>query len=132
MDFQLYVILFLLGLTIVLSLSIYFLVKILMKSRRMLKKEKSRRQSQSTRYGQLSEQFMPFLDDYPGDPKQFRFLGSPIDGVGFEEDKILLTEFKVADSQLTTRQRKIRDMVKDNKVEFVEVRISEKEEKDNN
>ena len=128
MDFQLYVILFLLGLTIVLSLSIYFLVKILMKSRRMLKKEKSRRQSQSTRYGQLSEQFMPFLDDYPGDPKQFRFLGSPIDGVGFEEDKILLTEFKVADSQLTTRQRKIRDMVKDNKVEFVEVRITEKEE----
>ena len=92
-----------------------------------LSEERSRRQSQSTRYGQLSEQFMPLLEDYPGDPKEFRFLGSPIDGVGFEEDRILLTEFKVASSQLTTRQRRIRDMVKDNKVEFVEVRISEKE-----
>ena len=109
------------------SASLLLLVILCFRLASKISTEKSKAQSRSTRYGQITEQFLPLVQSYPYDPKQFRFLGSPIDGVGFEEDKILLTEFKVADSQLTTRQRRIRDMVKDNKVEFVEVRISEKE-----
>ena len=127
MDILIYIIIALAIALIVISFFLSRLSKKVSDLTSKLSEERSRRQSQSTRYGQLSEQFMPLLEDYPGDPKEFRFLGSPIDGVGFEEDRILLTEFKVASSQLTTRQRRIRDMVKDNKVEFVEVRISEKE-----
>ncbi|MQF69391.1 endonuclease [SAR202 cluster bacterium AD-804-J14_MRT_500m] len=79
--------------------------------------------SLSTRYGKLTEQFMPFIAKYPFDPHKFRFIGSPIDGVQFEEDRILLIEFKSATSHLSSRQRQIRDLVEDGKVEFLEMRL---------
>ena len=91
-----------------------------------LSTEKSRRQSQSTRYGQLSEQFIPLLQNYPGNPKDFRFLGSPVDGIGFEEDKLIIAEFKVADSRLTPKQRNIKKLIEEGYVEFKEIRIDEK------
>ena len=80
--------------------------------------------SLSSRYGKLSEQFMPFLKDYPYNPQQFRFLGSPIDGVQFEDDKIVFVEFKAADSHLSERQKKIKVLVDSKKVEFREVTMS--------
>ncbi len=85
--------------------------------------ERSRRQSQSTRYGQMTEQFMPLLDDYPWDPQRFRFLGSPIDGVQFEDDRVVLVEFKTGNSQLTATQRRIRDLVNEGQVHFETIRI---------
>jgi predicted Holliday junction resolvase-like endonuclease len=88
-----------------------------------IQEQKSLRRSESTRYGQISEQFLPLVAEYPYDPKQFRFLGSPVDGVQFEENKIVLVEFKSAGSRLSTRQRKIRDLVRDGRVEFQEIRI---------
>jgi predicted Holliday junction resolvase-like endonuclease len=88
-----------------------------------LNEERSRRQSQSTRYGQMTEQFMPFLDDYPWDPQHFRFLGSPIDGVQFEDDKVILVEFKTGNSQLSRNQRRIRDQVSEGQVEFEVIRV---------
>ena len=86
-------------------------------------REVSLRRSESTRYGQITEQFMPFISEYPYDSKQFRFLGSPIDGVQFEEDKIVMIEFKSAGSQLSTRQRRIRNLVREGKVDFQEIRV---------
>lgn len=77
----------------------------------------------STRYGQISEQWLPLMKDFPYDPKQFRFLGSPIDGVAFSEDKIVFCEFKFSKSQLTQKQRAIRDLVKAGKVEWKEFRV---------
>ena len=88
-----------------------------------LSREGSLRRSESTRYGQITEQFMPFISDYPYDSKQFRFLGSTIDGVQFEEDKIVMIEFKSAGSKLSTRQRKIRNLIKEGKVDFQEIRV---------
>ena len=41
-----------------------------------------------------------------------------------EEDKIVLVEFKSAGSKLSTRQRRIRDLVNEGHVEFQEIRIS--------
>ena len=87
---------------------IVLLVIVLKRALGGLSREGSLRRSESTRYGQITEQFMPFISDYPYDSKQFRFLGSPIDGVQFEEDKIVMIEFKSAGSQLSTRQRRIR------------------------
>ncbi len=79
--------------------------------------------SLSSRYGKLTEQFMPFIPDYPFDPHRFRFIGSPIDGVQFEDDRVLLIEFKSASSRLTSQQRHIRDLVRRGKVEFRELRL---------
>tara|TARA_Y100000588_G_scaffold92523_1_gene100014 strand:+ start:1193 stop:1552 length:360 start_codon:yes stop_codon:yes gene_type:complete len=85
-------------------------------------KEISRNRSQSTRYGQITEQFLPLSKSYPWDPKQFRFLGTPVDGVQFEADRVLFIEFKAAGSKLSKRQREIRDIVRQGKVEFEEIR----------
>jgi len=85
---------------------------------------KSAKQSLSTKYGRLTEQFMPFLKDYPYDSQNFRFIGSPVDGVQFEPDRVVFVEFKTGDSRLSARQKEIRDLVLDKKVEFREVRLS--------
>ncbi len=82
------------------------------------------KRSQSIRYGKLTEQFMPFLESYPYDPHDFRFLGTPIDGVQFTEDSIVLIEFKAAGSQLSQRQRTIKRMVDDGAVRFEVHRVS--------
>ena len=66
---------------------------------------------------------MPFVPDYPWDPQRFRFIDSPIDGVQFEEDKVILVEFKTATSRLTAGQRAIRDQVRNGQVEFEEFRL---------
>src|SRR3989344_5353176 len=71
----------------------------------LLKETRFAKSSLSTKYGKMSEQFMPFLKDYPFDPQRFRFLGTPIDGVQFEQDKIVFIEFKTSNSQLTNQQK---------------------------
>lgn len=88
-----------------------------------LKESRSNNQSLSTRYGKISEQFMPFISNYPWDPQDFRFIGSPIDGIQFENDKIILVEFKTASSTFSKRQRVIRDQVERGLVEFKEFRL---------
>lgn len=79
--------------------------------------------SLSSKYGKMSEQFMPFLKDYPYDPQNFRFLGSPIDGIQFAEDKIIFIEFKTNSSKASPRQRQIAEIVWNKRVEFEEHRI---------
>ena len=90
---------------------------------RRLKQERFRRRSQSSKYGKLTEQFLPLVDHFPWDPANFRFLGTPIDGVQFEDDRIILVEFKAASSRLSPLQRHIRDLVRDGKVAFEVIRV---------
>ena len=71
----------------------------------------------------MTEQFMPFVSSYPWDPGRFRFIGSPIDGIQFEEDRVIVVEFKTGSSTLTSRQRRIRDQIKEGRVEFQEIRL---------
>lgn len=79
--------------------------------------------SLSTKYGKMAEQFMPFLKEYPYDPQNFRFLGTPVDGIQFSEDKISFIEFKTADSRLSGNQQRIRELVDRGKIEWLEFRI---------
>lgn len=84
-----------------------------------------RKKSLSSKYGKMTEQFIPFLESYPYDEQNFRFLGSPIDGVQFEHDKVVLIEFKTAGSRLTRRQKEIQELVRKGKVEFREIRLTD-------
>ncbi len=84
---------------------------------------RSSNQSLSTRYGQVAEQFLPFTENYPYNPGNFRFIGSPVDGIQFEDDRVVIMEFKTGKSKLTGRQRQIRDLVEAGKVEFHEIRV---------
>ncbi len=106
-----------------LVLIIFFIARSYFRLRGRLIEAVSRKQSLSTKYGKMTEQFMPLLDAYPYDEQGFRFIGNPIDGVQFNEDGIVFVEFKAADSRLTPQQKRIREMVADKKVSFREIRI---------
>lgn len=108
---------------IVLSLLLLILLTLYISLRRRYQTLRHSKQSQSSRYGKMTEQFLPFLDDYPYDPQSFRFLGTPIDGVQFEDDKVVLIEFKTGKSRLSSKQKNVRRLVEEGKVEFEEHRI---------
>jgi predicted Holliday junction resolvase-like endonuclease len=101
----------------------FFVTSLCFKLKSAVSELKSRLRSQSTRYGQITEQFLPLVEAYPWDSKQFRFLGSPIDGIQFEEDKIVLAEFKSSFSKMSVKQRKIKELVEQGKVEFELIRV---------
>jgi predicted Holliday junction resolvase-like endonuclease len=82
---------------------------------------KFQKQSLSTKYGKITEQFLPFLDAFPHDPSGFRFIGSPIDGIQFEEDQIIFYEFKSGGSRLTQKQNQIKKIINDGNIYFKEI-----------
>jgi predicted Holliday junction resolvase-like endonuclease len=82
---------------------------------------KFQKHSLSTKYGKITEQFLPFLDSFPYDPSNFRFLGTPIDGIQFEEDKIVFFEFKSGNSRMSVKQNNIKKLISDNKIFFEEI-----------
>ena len=86
--------------------------------------QKSLTKSQRTKHGQMWEQLIPFSKDFPYDPQEFTFLGSPIDGIQFENNKIVLIEFKTGKANMTKRQRHIKKLVDKGKVEFNLIRVS--------
>lgn len=85
-----------------------------------LDEERSRQRSLSTVYGRISEQWFPLMDRYPYDARGFRFLGAPVDGIQFEEDRIVFCEFKANRSDLTPEQRRIRQLVQSGRVYWEE------------
>jgi predicted Holliday junction resolvase-like endonuclease len=87
------------------------------------KKIVSQKKSSEVRLGGIAETLAPFLDQFEFDPENCTFLGKPIDYISFGKDAITLIEVKSGNSQLNKKQRQIRDQVKDNLVEWKEIRI---------
>ena len=83
----------------------------------------SQKVSQAVKYGKLTEQFIPFTERFPYSPEDFRFIGSPIDGIVFDEDAVVFCEFKAAGGQLNERQKRIRTLVQDKRIKWLEFRI---------
>ncbi len=81
-----------------------------------------RKKSGEVLHGKAWENFAPFMDAYPYDPSRFRFIGYPIDGLSFEDDKIVFIEFKTGMSKLSERQKQVRDLVARQRVEWLEIR----------
>lgn len=80
--------------------------------------------SMHIKHGKSFEQLFPFMDNYPYDYRNFRFIGDPIDGLSFEDNKIVFIEFKTGSSNLTEKQKKIRYLIENGKVEWKEVKDS--------
>jgi len=83
----------------------------------------SQKKSSEVRLGHIAETLAPFLDQFEFEPEECSFLGQPIDYVSFGQDDITFIEVKSGKSQLSSKQRKIRDQIKDGKVKWKEVRI---------
>jgi len=118
-------------LVIALGLALAIVVRAMLdriaKLKERVRELESSKQSLSTVYGRITEQWAPFMAGYPYDPRQFRFLGSPVDGVQFEEDKIVFVEFKANSSKLTPRETRIRDLIAQGRVEWLEFRLQTRE-----
>ena len=110
-------------LELVLLVLVIILAYLYYTSLRKISSISSEKQSLSVKYGKMSEQFFPFLKKYNHDPQSFRFIGTPIDGIQFDDDKIIFVEFKSSSSQMTEKQKKIKSLVENGKVSFEEVRI---------
>lgn len=84
------------------------------------------KKSSEVRLGNLSEQFAPLLDTWEYNPNDFKFLGRPIDGISFNNDSIVFIEIKSGQSGLSQKQRRVKQLVEEGKVEFRVFRVNDK------
>lgn len=88
-----------------------------------------RRQKQAdVKMGKVSEALAPFLDNFPVDIRKpgtsTIFLGQPIDFLHFDPDEgVTFIEVKSSDSKLSGTQRKLRELVREGKVRWADVRV---------
>jgi predicted Holliday junction resolvase-like endonuclease len=86
--------------------------------------------SQAVTAGKVHEQLIAYLPGFPYNPKDVRFLGSPVDLVVFDGlaegrlRRIVLVEVKTGRSSLTERERWVRDIITSGNVEWAELRVS--------
>lgn len=79
--------------------------------------------------GKVSEQLVPYLPDFHFNPKDVRFLGSPVDLVVFDGldagavRRVIFIEVKTGASGLSTRERQVRDAIQAGNVEWTELRV---------
>ena len=122
--------------TLLLIFVIIFLVLLLIIQQiavsRKLKKirQDAVKRSNAVKGGQIAEQLAPFLPNFPCNPADAHFLGQPIDYIAFPGlcekntvDEILLIEVKTNTSQLSSREKEIRDAVQSGRIRYVEYRI---------
>ena len=102
-----------------------------------IKKQKGRAASAHTTKGQILEKWCPFLNHPDIDPdweaKNWQFMGQPIDYIVFDwrenkeinvaDGKIIMLDVKSGKSQLTTKQRRIRDLIQAGNVEWRTIRL---------
>jgi len=99
--------------------------------------QKGRAASAHTTRGQLLEKWTPFVSaegiDEHWRVEDWQFIGAPIDYVVFDwrqdkvenltDGKVVLLDVKSGKSQLTSKQRRIRDLIKAGRVEWREIRL---------
>lgn len=85
--------------------------------------------SQAVTVGKVTEHIVPHLPNFNFNPKDARFIGSPVDFVVFdglndeESDQVrnvVFIEVKTGVSALTKRERLVRDAIKAGRVKWVE------------
>jgi predicted Holliday junction resolvase-like endonuclease len=84
--------------------------------------------SRAVTLGQITEHFIPYLAGFPYNPKDARFVGTPIDFIVFDGlsegvvENIVFVEVKTGRSTLSTRERRVRDALKEGRVQWLEMR----------
>ena len=82
--------------------------------------------------GKVQEHLAPFFPEFCGefDPRDARFLGSPVDFVVFdgldsgEVTRVVFVEVKTGRSALSARERRVRDAIEQGKVEWRLLRLA--------
>ena len=84
--------------------------------------------SQAVTAGKVFEQLVPYLPGFAFNPKDARFLGSPVDFVVFDglsdgaTRRVVFVEVKTGTAELSRRERQVRDAIEARQVAWAEVR----------
>ena len=85
------------------------------------------KRSRAVLSGQMAEQIAPFLKGFPCNPADVRFVGKPLDFIGFPGaadgsgiKEILFIEVKTGNAALSSREKEIKDAVLSGKVRYIE------------
>ena len=87
------------------------------------------RRSSAVLTGKITEHLAPYMAEFPYDPRDARFLGTPVDLVvfdGMSQDalrEIVFLEIKSRDGALSARERRVRDAVLERRVAWKEFRV---------
>lgn len=79
--------------------------------------------------GKVSEQLVPYLPGFAYNPKDARFLGSPVDLVVFDGldagtlTRVVFLEVKTGGAALSQRERQVRDAIQGGRVTWSEFRL---------
>ena len=84
---------------------------------------KSEKKSMSIIHGQNIEELMPFSKNFPYDYRNFKFIGMPVDGIVFNDEKIVFVEIKTGSSRLNNKQEKIKNLVENKEVYWKEIKV---------
>jgi len=93
-------------------------------------REDAVQRSQAVTVGKVHEQLIPYLPDFHYNPKDARFLGTPVDLIVFDGlaegqlRRIVFLEVKTGASTLTSRERQVRDVIEARDVEWGELRVA--------
>jgi predicted Holliday junction resolvase-like endonuclease len=84
--------------------------------------------SHAVNLGKITEHLIPYMSVFPYNPKDVRFIGSPIDLIvfdGLDEGairEVIFLEIKTGTSALSARQKQIREIIVSGKVSWRELR----------
>lgn len=81
--------------------------------------------SARVKMGQIGEQFACIHTNFKYDRKETKALLQPVDFVCFEENEVVFVDIKTGNAQLSSKQRRIRDNIRNGRVRFEIFRINE-------
>ena len=107
---------------------LYFLIWKLRYTRAI--RENAVQRSLAVTAGKVHEQLVPYLPEFGFNPKDARFLGSPVDLVVFDGlsagdvQRVVFLEVKTGGAQLTEREKQVRAVIEARQVEWAELRLA--------
>ena len=108
--------------------SLYFLVWRLRYSAAI--REDAVQRSLAVTSGKVHEQLVPYLPEFGFNPKDARFLGSPVDLIVFDGlaagavRRVVFLEVKTGTAPLTSRERQVREVIEAGAVAWAELRLT--------
>ena len=112
----------------VITVLVYVLFRLKIREARI--REDTLRRSESVVAGKATEHLAPLLPGFEFDPRDARFLGSPVDFIVFDGlsdgdvREVVFVEVKTGPSAaLSSRERLVREAIEDRRVSFLEIRI---------
>lgn len=86
------------------------------------------KRSHSVLKGKMTEHLIPFFSEFPYNPSDARFIGSPLDFIVFDGlsegslKQLVFVEVKTGTSSLSSRERSVARVIKEKKIEFQVIR----------